>query len=180
MKKVNKETLRMQMLAGIITEGQYKAKLNENELNTLKQAIQQEYPEIIQSGQIEQGTEEWIFLLKLALESMYNGEYKGFFDGIDEYDLFVNGEYESYYDMIEDTINESMFEVTDLESLLNEMDTTDLIDTVAEALGGNPANVQDMQKAKNALLAYGVNELGDFSHVDNLEQALKELGVEII
>jgi hypothetical protein len=30
MKKVNKETLRMQMLAGIITEGQYKAKLNEN------------------------------------------------------------------------------------------------------------------------------------------------------
>jgi hypothetical protein len=29
MKKVNKETLRMQMLAGIITEGQYKAKLNE-------------------------------------------------------------------------------------------------------------------------------------------------------
>ncbi len=31
MKKVNKETLRMQMLAGIITEGQYKAKLNENE-----------------------------------------------------------------------------------------------------------------------------------------------------
>jgi hypothetical protein len=28
--KMNKETLRMQMLAGIITEGQYKAKLNEN------------------------------------------------------------------------------------------------------------------------------------------------------
>jgi hypothetical protein len=28
---MNKETLRMQMLAGIITEGQYKAKLNENE-----------------------------------------------------------------------------------------------------------------------------------------------------
>jgi hypothetical protein len=27
---MNKETLRMQMLAGIITEGQYKAKLNEN------------------------------------------------------------------------------------------------------------------------------------------------------
>jgi len=28
---MNKETLRMQMLAGIITEGQYKVKLNENE-----------------------------------------------------------------------------------------------------------------------------------------------------
>jgi hypothetical protein len=30
MKKTNKETLRMQMLAGIITEGEYKQKLNEN------------------------------------------------------------------------------------------------------------------------------------------------------
>ena len=29
--KMNKETLRMQMLAGIITESQYAAKLNENE-----------------------------------------------------------------------------------------------------------------------------------------------------
>jgi len=28
---MNKETLRMQMLAGIITEGQYKEKINENE-----------------------------------------------------------------------------------------------------------------------------------------------------
>ncbi len=31
--KMTKEQLRMQMLAGIITEGQYKAKLNENEEN---------------------------------------------------------------------------------------------------------------------------------------------------
>jgi hypothetical protein len=29
--KMTKEQLRMQMLAGIITEGQYKEKLNENE-----------------------------------------------------------------------------------------------------------------------------------------------------
>jgi hypothetical protein len=29
---MNKETLRMQMLAGIITEGQYKEKLNEEEI----------------------------------------------------------------------------------------------------------------------------------------------------
>jgi hypothetical protein len=29
--KMNKEQLRMQMLSGIITEGEYKAKLNENE-----------------------------------------------------------------------------------------------------------------------------------------------------
>jgi hypothetical protein len=178
---MNKELLRMQMLAGVITESQYKRRLNEAEIpNQLKQTIQQEYPEIVQNGKIEQGTEEWVFLLKLVLESMYDGKYKRFFDGIDEYDLFINGEYESYYDMIKNTVNESMFEVTDLESLLDEMDTSDLIDAVAEAMGGNSANAQDMQKAKNALLAYGVNELDDFSYVDNLEQALEELGVKII
>ena len=35
---MNKETLRMQMLAGIITESQYKAKLNEN--RTAKELFQ--------------------------------------------------------------------------------------------------------------------------------------------
>ena len=179
MRKVNKEILRMQMLAGIITESQYKAKLNENELNTLKQTIQQEYPEIVQDGEIETGTEEWVFLLKLSLANI-NKDFLRFFDNVDEYDLFVNEKYKSYYDIIKNTINESMFEVTDLESLLNEMDTTDLIDAVAEAMGGNSANVNDMKKATTALLAYGVNELDDFSYVNNLEQALEELGVEII
>jgi hypothetical protein len=33
--KMNKETLRMQVLAGIITEGQYKVKLNENMLDEI-------------------------------------------------------------------------------------------------------------------------------------------------
>ena len=33
---MNKETLRMQMLAGIITEGQYKEKLNEEEIKPIE------------------------------------------------------------------------------------------------------------------------------------------------
>lgn len=37
---MNKESLRMQMLAGIITEGQYKAKLNEEENLSPEQAVQ--------------------------------------------------------------------------------------------------------------------------------------------
>ena len=44
MKKVNKEQLRMQMLAGIITEGQYKAKLNED-ISDLKVEWTPEYLE---------------------------------------------------------------------------------------------------------------------------------------
>lgn len=45
---MNKETLRMQMLAGIITESQYKARLNENQaLGTLF------YPEEDEDGMIE-------------------------------------------------------------------------------------------------------------------------------
>jgi hypothetical protein len=43
-KKMNKEQLRMQMLAGVITEGQYKAKLNEN-LSDLKVEWTPEYLE---------------------------------------------------------------------------------------------------------------------------------------
>ena len=179
MKKTNKETLRMQMLAGIITEGQYKAKLNENELNTLKQTIQQEYPNVVQSGEIETGTDDWIVLLKLSLANI-DKDTSGFFTDVDEYDLFINEKYRPYYDMIEDIINKYGFEATDLESFLKEMDSSDLIDAVAEAMGGDTTDVDDMNKAKDALLAYGVNKIDDSSYVDNLEQALEELGVEII
>ena len=44
MKKTNKETLRMQMLAGVITEGQYKKMLNEN-ISDLKVEWTPEYLE---------------------------------------------------------------------------------------------------------------------------------------
>ena len=44
---MNKETLRMQMLSGIITEGEYKAKLNENisdlEVKWLKDNLEEYY-----------------------------------------------------------------------------------------------------------------------------------------
>ena len=40
---MNKETLRMQMLAGIITEGQYKSMLNENEFGSFAQSTAQKY-----------------------------------------------------------------------------------------------------------------------------------------
>ena len=59
------EAARMQKLAGIITESQ----LNENKASRIETMIQQEYPEIIQSGEVEQGTEEWLFLLQLALKA---------------------------------------------------------------------------------------------------------------
>lgn len=61
-KPLNEQFLRMQKLAGLITESQ----LNENELSQIETSIQQEYPEIVNSGEIEQGTEEWLFLLQLA------------------------------------------------------------------------------------------------------------------
>ena len=59
------EAARMQKLAGIITESQ----LNENKASRIETMIQQEYPEIIQSGEVEQGTEEWLFLIQLALKA---------------------------------------------------------------------------------------------------------------
>ena len=48
---MNKETLRMQMLAGIITEGQYKHGLNENEGTNLKDfALQKIKPYLEKEG----------------------------------------------------------------------------------------------------------------------------------
>jgi hypothetical protein len=60
------------------------------------------------------------------------------------------------------------------------MDGSDLIDSTAEAMGGESSNVNDMQNARKALLEYAVNEIPDYSYVDNLEQVLGELGIEII
>ena len=46
---MNKETLRMQMLAGVITESQYKERLNENISNSLEE-LAKELQEQIQNG----------------------------------------------------------------------------------------------------------------------------------
>ena len=51
--KMNKETLRMQMLAGIITEGQYKAKLNENMDSPIYELINDMHDEIFQNTGVD-------------------------------------------------------------------------------------------------------------------------------
>jgi len=63
---MNKESLRMQMLAGIITEGEYKAKLNENEyqfdvMDILKRnGIDEDYFDGMGGKEVESGTEKWM------------------------------------------------------------------------------------------------------------------------
>jgi hypothetical protein len=54
---MNKELLRMQMLAGILTEGQYKAKLNEEENLSPEQAVQKAIslaPKLEKSSKLDQ------------------------------------------------------------------------------------------------------------------------------
>jgi hypothetical protein len=41
---------------------------NNNKISQIEALIKQEYPEIINDGEIEKGTEEWLFLLQLALK----------------------------------------------------------------------------------------------------------------
>jgi hypothetical protein len=43
--------------------------LNENKASRIETMIQQEYPQIIEGGEVEQGTEEWLFLIQLALKA---------------------------------------------------------------------------------------------------------------
>ena len=47
---MTQEQLRMQMLAGIITEGQYKAKLNEVTVGEFPQHLANELNKMIESG----------------------------------------------------------------------------------------------------------------------------------
>jgi hypothetical protein len=65
-KQLINEAKRLQELAGIITENE----LNENEdkEERMKDLILQDYREIVDSGEVEKGTEEWLFLLQLALK----------------------------------------------------------------------------------------------------------------
>jgi len=50
---MNKEQLRMQMLAGIITEGQYKAKLNEDMNSPIYEIINDMHDEIFQNTGVD-------------------------------------------------------------------------------------------------------------------------------
>ena len=50
---MTKEQLRMQMLAGIITEGQYKAKLNENMDSSIYELINDMHDEIFQNTGVD-------------------------------------------------------------------------------------------------------------------------------
>lgn len=45
------------------------SQLNENKASRIETMIQQEYPQIIEDGEVEQGTEEWLFLIQLALKA---------------------------------------------------------------------------------------------------------------
>jgi hypothetical protein len=60
--------------------------LFEDKLSQIETSIQQEYPEIIEDGEIETGTEEWLFLLQLAFKT-YG------LNIANEYDIFkaING-----------------------------------------------------------------------------------------
>jgi hypothetical protein len=165
----------MQKLAGL-TE----IKVNKPSANIkLKQIIQKDYPDLIADGEVETGTEEWIDLLFDSLKST-NTIFEKAFENENPYKIFINDDYEEYYNDIENIINDSDFSVTDLTSLIREMDYSDLIDAVAESMGGDPTDEYDMEEAKTALLHYGVNKLHNYSYVTNLEQALEELGIEII
>jgi len=112
---LNEEFKRMQKLAG----------LNENNFNhitshveKIKEKIQQEYPDIINDGEIEKGTEEWLFLLELSLKTFgINVE--------DPYDILKvdldkmdNGELDDLAQEMDDNGNAY---ITDLEQALKEL-----------------------------------------------------------
>jgi hypothetical protein len=78
--KMNKEQLRMQMLAGIITEGQYVTKLNENTIDVMailnRNGIDEDYFESMGGKEVESGTEEWLDVLSdITKKDAYEDEF---------------------------------------------------------------------------------------------------------
>jgi hypothetical protein len=73
-------------------------------------------------------------------------------------------ENQNTFDTIENIISQTPYPVTDLKSLYDEMENTDLIDSVADAMGG------DFTKARKALEAYGNSKFGDQMYDGSLNQ----------
>ncbi len=103
MKKVNKETLRMQMLAGIITESQYKVKLNEEE---------GDYDENSWNA-IAMGNHEEA--LKKILGEKYNDSKINLFWGVNENTLTITSKVYGNPDMVFATEHDKNGKIVDWE-----------------------------------------------------------------
>jgi hypothetical protein len=117
-KPLNEEFKRMQKLAGL-NENSFNP--NTSRVEKIKEKIQQEYPEIIEKGTVEKGTEEWLFLLELSLKTF--GIYvKDPYDILDilkvDLDKMDNGKFDDLAQDIDDLGNSY---VTDLEKALEEL-----------------------------------------------------------
>jgi hypothetical protein len=114
-KTLNEEFKRMQKLTG----------LNENSFNhitshveKIKEKIQQEYPNIINDGTVEKGTEEWLFLLQLSLKT-FGVNVEDPFDILKvDLDKMDNGEFN---DLAQEMDDLGYAYVTDLEKALEEL-----------------------------------------------------------
>jgi hypothetical protein len=62
-------------------------------MNRIKTLIQEEYPEIVEDGDIETGTEEWLFLLQLVYK-VYGLNIEDAFDIIDDENIELNQQME--------------------------------------------------------------------------------------
>ena len=117
-KPLNEQFKRMQKLAGL-NENSFNP--NTSRVEKIKEKIQQEYPEIIEKGTVEKGTEEWLFLLELSLKTF--GIYvKDPYDILDilkvDLDKMDNGKFDDLAQDIDDLGNSY---VTDLETALEEL-----------------------------------------------------------
>jgi hypothetical protein len=77
---MNNEFLKMQKLAGLITESEFKSKLNENTMDVMavlnRNGIDEDYFESMGGKEVESGTEEWLDVLSdITGKDAYEGEF---------------------------------------------------------------------------------------------------------
>jgi len=173
---MDKETLRMQMLAGVITEGEYAAAINQEVENTEKDSLNEHYVAggIVGIGAITQipsrakadyeDAFEYFLSQKYSInEEMEKNEIVDFVEK--NFDTIKDNFYKSEKEIIMDTDGDEI-DLSNLEDQLSTAtDAVSLIDVINErSIGGDLDNPEDAQILFDQIKSYA--SLGEGKEVE--------------
>jgi hypothetical protein len=161
---MNKEFLKMQKLAGLITENQMREMMNTSDEVPLTPEVQQYIDDAIDELRKSLPSEEWAKLdgagfweseFPEGVWMQFQDEFPDALDVSEEVKDYIESKvYKSNFDIVDRIVNNNFPEVTDYESLQDAIEYTDLVDAVADEMGG------DFTKARQALEDWGKKKFG--------------------
>ena len=145
-------------------------------IENIKKYIQQNHPDVIKKKELQQGTEEywemWFNILKLV-----NNDFK---------EILTDEKWETIQLTDPGRKHESViyklfdkYSIDSLEELIHDMKYGDFSEVVCDEFNWDSSNINDVKKAKNIILQYGVNKWKENIELD-IESALKKLGINLL